>query len=83
MNESLKKLLSWLITKPVWVRILSVLVIMILSIMVLFSATSCGVTRATIRNNADNTQTTITITTNNPTSVDASPDVSLNDNKYE
>lgn len=78
MNESFKKLLSWLITQPVWVRILSVIVIMILSIMVLFSASSCGVTRATIRNNADSTTTSITITTNNPTSVTTTPDVDLN-----
>lgn len=78
MNEAIKKLLSWLVTQPVWVRVLSIIVIMILSIMVLFSATSCGVTRATIRNNADSTTTSITITTNNPTSVTTTPDVDLN-----
>lgn len=78
MNEALKKLLSWLLTKPVWVRIISVIIIMLLSIMVLFSATSCGVTRATIRNNAESTTTSITITTNNPTSVTTTPDVDLN-----
>lgn len=78
MNEAIKKLLSWLVTKPVWVRVLSIIVIMILSVMVLFSATSCGVTRATIRNNADSTTTSITITTNNPTSVTTTPDVDLN-----
>lgn len=32
-------------------------------------STSCGTTRATVRANADNTVSTITITTNNPTSV--------------
>lgn len=78
MNEAIKKLLSWLLTKPVWVRIISVIIIMLLSIMVLFSATSCGVTRATIRNNAESTTTSITITTNNPTSVTTTPDVDLN-----
>lgn len=78
MNEAIKKLLSWLVTQPVWVRVLSIIVIMILSIMVLFSAISCGVTRATIRNNADSTTTSISITTNNPTSVTTTPDVDLN-----
>lgn len=83
MNESIKKLLSWIITKPVWVRILSLVVIMILCIIVLFSANSCGVTRAIVRNSADSTTTSITITTNNPTSVTASPDVQLNTNSHE
>lgn len=37
---------------------------------------SCGsLTRATIRNQAHNTETTVTITTNNPTNIDVSPDV--------
>lgn len=78
MNDAIKKLLSWLITKPVWVKVLSVIVVMILAIIMFFSATSCGVTRATVRNGAHSTTTTISITTNNPTSVTTTPDVDLN-----
>ena len=40
--------------------------------------TSCGVTRATVKNGAAGTSTEIKITTNNPTSVNASPNVSFN-----
>lgn len=39
---------------------------------------SCGTTHAVVRNGASGTTTEIRITTNNPTSVDASPNVSLN-----
>lgn len=39
---------------------------------------SCGTTHAVVRNGATGTTTEIRITTNNPTSVDASPNVSLN-----
>lgn len=37
--------------------------------------TSCGVTKATISKPAEGTQTTITITTNNPISTDISPNI--------
>lgn len=46
-------------------------------IALLYIFCSCGTTRAVVRNSADNTTTTISITTNNPTSVQASPDVQL------
>lgn len=39
---------------------------------------SCGVTKACISKPAEGTQTTITITTNNPISTQVSPDVNLN-----
>lgn len=39
---------------------------------------SCGTTHAVVRNGANGTSTEIRITTNNPTSVDASPNVSFN-----
>ena len=38
---------------------------------------SCGVTKASISKPAEGTQTTITITTNNPITTTASPDVDL------
>lgn len=42
---------------------------------------SCGVTKATISKPAEGTQTTITITTNNPISTQVSPDVQLKTTK--
>lgn len=42
---------------------------------------SCGVTKASISKPAEGTQTTITITTNNPISTQVSPDVKLQGNK--
>lgn len=41
----------------------------------------CGVTKASISKPAEGTQTTITITTNNPISTQVSPDVKLQGNK--
>lgn len=81
MNDAVKKLLAWLVTKPLWVKVLSVIVAMILAIMYLFSATSCGVTRAVVHNGATGTTTEIKITTNNPTSVQTTPNVQLNPDK--
>lgn len=48
---------------------------------ILFFFTSCGTTRATVRNGATGTTTEIKITTNNPTSVTATPNVSFNQSK--
>lgn len=47
--------------------------------MIFFS--SCGTTRAVVHNGTDSAVTSITITTNNPTSVTASPNVSLTNSK--
>ena len=42
------------------------------------TASSCGATtRAVITNRADSTQTTVSITTNNPTNWDVSPDTDI------
>lgn len=42
---------------------------------------SCGVTKATISKPAEGTQTTITITTNNPMTTNVSPNVELKNQK--
>lgn len=85
MNESLKKLLSWVITKPVWVKVLSVIVIMILTIMVLFSATSCGASKSTVRvyNRADSTTTTISVSNGDggSTTVNVEPKINVDSTK--
>lgn len=41
------------------------------------SLSSCGVTKATISKPAEGTQTTITITTNNPISTQVTPSVTI------
>lgn len=56
-------------------KILTVFVIVILSIIILFF-TSCGTTRAVVRNGTDSAVTSITITTNNPLDVQAHPNIS-------
>lgn len=43
--------------------------------------TSCGSTRVVVRNGTETAETTISVTTNNPTSVNASPNVSLDISK--
>lgn len=72
--ERLTKFYEWLKSiSPPWLR---AVVLAILAVLVFISTTSCGTTRAVARI-TDNGSSTITITTNNPTSVNASPNVSL------
>ncbi len=50
----------------------------IVALVTALSASSCGsTTRAVITNRADSTQTTVSITTNNPTNWDVSPDTDI------
>lgn len=70
-----KKILEFLISRPVWVRIVVIVITVLVSVCLLFS--SCGITRAVVRGTAEGNVTEIKITTNNPTTVDASPNVSL------
>lgn len=51
----------------------------IVALVTALTASSCGATtRAVITNRADSTQTTVSITTNNPTNWDVSPDTDIN-----
>lgn len=76
--EKIKKLLEFLSPLPAWLRVFIVaLVTAVVSVCVLMSASSCGITRAVVRGTAEGNVTEIKITTNNQTSVDASPNVSL------
>lgn len=43
----------------------------------LMICSGCGVTKAIVRNNADGTNTSISIKTSNPTTVSVDPNVSL------
>ncbi len=50
----------------------------IVALVTALTASSCGATtRAVITNRADSTQTTVSITTNNPTNWDVSPDTDI------
>lgn len=62
-------------------EILKAIVYVLTAVLATLGATSCGVTKATISKPAEGTQTTITITTNNPITTDVSPNVELNKNK--
>lgn len=68
--EILQKLLTWLLQSPKWCKI--VVPLLITAMVICYLLSSCGTTRATIRTTADNTQSSISITTNNPTSVSVS-----------
>lgn len=75
MDVNVKKIWSWLKSRPLWARLVLVVALAVIAVV---SLSSCGsTTRAVIRNNADSTKTTVSITTNNPTSWDVSPDVQI------
>lgn len=80
MNDFLKNLISNLSDAPKWVKIVvSILLSLLCAVSIFLSLTSCGaVTRATVRNSADGTSTSVTITTNNPTNWTVTPDVDIN-----
>lgn len=73
--EILKKLIVWLKSlTPVWLR--AVVLALVAVLIFIFSLTGCGITTARVRT-MDSGQASITITTNNPTEVTASPNVSV------
>ena len=51
---------------PLWLRII---VLLVAGLAVAFALSSCANTKAVVRSSADNTTSSITITTNNPTNV--------------
>ena len=67
-------------TIPRWVSIISLFIALAASVIGL---TSCGTTRAVVHNGATGTSTEIRITTNNPTTVTASPNVQLKHNSSD
>lgn len=75
--DRLKSLMEWMTSLPTSGKVICTIITTLVSILLLFCACSCGQTRAVART-SDRGVTTITITTNNPTSVEASPDVDLN-----
>lgn len=73
MNEILKIVVEWLKSSPRWCKIVAPLLAGALAIVYLLS--SCGVTRAVIRAPSDGSYNSVSITTNNPTSVHLSNSV--------
>lgn len=72
--DKIKSLLEFLTPIPRWAR---VVILALIGAVVAYCMTSCGVTRAVVHNGASGTSTEIKITTNNPTTVTASPNVSV------
>lgn len=68
-------------TKKILTEIIKAIVYVITTVLTTLGVTSCGVTKATISKPAEGTQTTITITTNNPITTNVSPSVELQNNK--
>lgn len=64
--ENLKKILSWLKALPLWLRLV---VLLALAVAGAWSLSSCANTKAVVRASSENTSATVTITTNNPTTV--------------
>ena len=63
----MKKILQFIVdNKKVITSLLSAILVLLC---IIFGVTNCGTTRAIIRTSADNTASTISITTNNPTTV--------------
>ena len=56
---------------------LRVFVLILLAALAFFMTVSCGVTRAVVHNGATGTTTEIKISTSNPTTVTASPNVTI------
>lgn len=69
----MEKIIEFLKTlKTPWKEIIAAIVGALVAIASVSVAVSCGTTRAVIRTSADNTSSSISITTNNPTNVSVS-----------
>lgn len=79
-KDLLQTILTWMRSAPVWVKILLPLLVAIIA--ALYLLTSCGSTvRATVTNRAEGVTTTVSVTTNNPSSVTVNPDTDVQFNK--
>lgn len=79
--ENLKLFFAWLQKFPLWIRAILLALLAGVALIASMSVSACGTTRAVVHNGAHGTSTEIRITTNNPTSVTASPNVSFNTGK--
>lgn len=65
-NNTFQSLLDFLKKLPLWLRLV---VLLALAVAVAWSVTSCANTKAVVRASSENTSASVSITTNNPTSV--------------
>lgn len=65
-RDNLQVILAWFKKLPLWLRLT---VVLALAVAFAWSVTSCANTKAVVRASSDNTQASVSITTNNPTSV--------------
>ena len=75
--KNLKPLVEFISRLPITGKVLTTILIMIVSVIIIFFLPACGSTRVVVRNGSESAETTIAVTTNNPTSVTASPNVTL------
>lgn len=75
-KDFIQTILTWLSSAPVWAKISLPLLLAVLAILILLA--SCGSTvRATVTNRAEGVTTTVSVTTNNPSTVNVSPDTDV------
>lgn len=81
--ENLDDRLKWFKSIPMWLRV--VVVILVSALVVIFSATSCGASRSTVRvyNRADSTTTTISVSNGDggSTTVNVEPKINVDSTK--
>lgn len=75
--DKILKLLSFLKELPLGGKILSLIIVVLLLTILLFFCSCGSTTKAIIKNGADSTSTTVSISTNNPTNWQVTPDVQL------
>ena len=65
-NNTFQSFLDYLKKLPLWLRLV---VLLALAVAAAWSVTSCANTKAVVRASSENTSASVSITTNNPTSV--------------
>ena len=85
MKNLINVLITYLQNLPTWARALVCSLLSIAAaILAFFSVTSCGsTTKAVVKNISDTGNSTITITTNNPSSISVEPNTSLKINPID
>lgn len=79
-KDFIQMMITWLRSAPVWAKIC--LPLLLAALIVVLLLTSCGSTvRATVTNRAEGVTTTLSVTTNNPSSVTVNPDTDVKLNK--
>lgn len=85
MKDLINAFITYLQKLPTWARALVLSLLSIAAaILTFFSVTSCGsTTKAVVKNISDTGNSTITISTNNPSSISVEPNTSLKINPID